>query len=168
SQKLYSQSSEDEKNNTSESKPRTQEILRITPLLGSLFPLTHIAMKVKIENIAPNSIAKNIVVKCKFPDTSIFMKNKGVFEHKSPLIYKDSPVTFTLCEVEHRDKLFSQKFIYEATYLDGHGNKIKQNDQVALAELITDLEETVKNEKFPNIVLKTEILSYPINFLLHK
>ena len=131
---------------------RPEPFLRITPILGQEYPLTHITLRIKIENIVAETIAKNIEVKCRLvPDASIFVMNKGVVKHSSPLTKEDSPVEYPVLEHVNRNELFSQKLVYEYTCLNEDGKKQKmRKGEIALAEKISELEEKVNREKFPS------------------
>jgi hypothetical protein len=136
----------------STARKRPEPFLRITPILGQAYPLTYITLRIKIENIVAETIAKNIEVKCRLvPDASIFVMNKGVVKHPSPLTKEDPPVEYPVLEQVNRNELFSQKLVYEYTCLNEDDKKQKmRKGEIALAEKITELEDKVKREKFPS------------------
>ena len=150
--KLYSQFTlAQPESNIKGGKGRIQELLRIQPLLGQLFPLTHIAIDLQVENVMPDSLAKNLEIKCRMkPDSSIYLIGKGVHHLKLPITYKDPPSIFRILNCASRDELYSQFLCYEATYLNEYNKKVKQSDEIQIGELIVKLEEAVKKEKFPN------------------
>lgn len=131
--------------------------LRITPILGQLFPLTHIELSMKLENLR-GSIAKDIEIKCRlFPTSSqmqenqLYIKNGGLFKHKLAIANTDSPTTFLVAKAVDRTLLISQKFVYEISFCDINGKKYKQKEEeIPLREIVIELEKKVQEEKFPS------------------
>jgi hypothetical protein len=130
--------------------------LRITPLLGQHFPLSHIELSMQIENLR-ESIAKDIEIKCRLvpvsqiaPAKPIYILNEGIFKHQLAITNADQPVTFLVTKIVHRDELLSKKFVYEVSYSDRHGKKHRQKEEeIPLAERIIEMEKKVQQEKFP-------------------
>lgn len=112
-------------------KERTEPFLRITPTLhrhGAVFigssGSLSASLEVQIENIG-YSTAKDIEIKCQLiPDTSIPLKDKGVFKH-SLLTTNDLPVYYQVVECADVDKLLSQQLILEASYLNEDNKRQK-------------------------------------------
>jgi len=105
-----------------EPKERTEPILRVTPLLKSGKVISiggstmggGLSLDVCIENIG-YSIAKDIEVKCQItPDTSIRLKNNGVFKHS--LLAPREIVHYEALEWIGKDNFLSQQLIIEASY----------------------------------------------------
>jgi hypothetical protein len=130
--------------------------LRITPLLGQHFPLTHIELSMKVENLR-ESVAKDIEVRCKLvpnssqmPATLLCIENEGIFKHQLAITNADPPITFLVSKVVDRNALLSQKFVYEISFFDRHGKKHRQKEEeIPLAERIIEMEKKVQQEKFP-------------------
>jgi hypothetical protein len=132
--------------------------LRITPILGQLYPTTHIELSMQLENLR-DSIAKDIEVKCTIApitqkdvsSTPVYVKNKGIFKHQLAITKSDLPIIILVSSCVDRDVLLSQKFVYEASFFDIYGKKYKQQiEEIPLREQIIEMEKKVKEEKFPS------------------
>lgn len=122
-----------------EPKERTEPFLRITPLRSQ--PYTQFLrynIDLWIENIG-YSIAKDIEVKCKASDGSIYVKNGGIFKH--PLLAPREIVHYSAIELAG-DEILSRQLIIEASYFDEDDRKQKPiRREVRISELGQGLKE---------------------------
>jgi hypothetical protein len=135
-----------------QSRERTEPYLRITPLLDRYHGIVMIGnysspntagISVWIENVGYSN-ATNIEVKCQLaPDTSMPLKDNGVFKHT--LLTPKEIIRYEVT-VEHieTEKLLSQKLIIEVVYSNEDNKKQKP---VKMECLVKDLEENLREAK---------------------
>ena len=128
-----------------EPKVRTEPYLRISPvlrryghiLIGNANSPSSSGLNARIENVGYSN-AKNIEVRCRLvPDSSIPLKNNGIFKH--PLLTpKDDPIIYKIVEFAESNKLRSQQLIVEASYSNEDD---KKQEPIKMKVAISELEE---------------------------